>query len=288
MKKATWWRFNSMPGWKCENPEHTKVYYILKKMKPTSKFDVIEVKNGKLQVVGNRRGGSEPSTFTKQGGNYLLVNGGFFKMDNTFRSVGRTSVTNDRRRYVPIPQRYAQYYEKVTGEDGSYLSSGPSLKHRLNVQRPEFLWNTANSEITGSLAHASQPNERLVLVKTSTGDKFIFVYTAENPRKSSTRGHPGNGQTVNEMRTLILLWLKHFRPGVKTSSIIQFVNLDGGGSIYVSWNKGSRERRIARGNIGDETPHGTIKDPESGRILDPRTVPSFIKLFTTTLETIEE
>lgn len=279
-KTATWWRFNSVDGWGCKIPAQQREYKVLEKMKPTIKFDVIEVKSGNLQIVGNPTDGSPPEDFASKRGNYLLTNAGFFTMDKTHRSVGPTSST---RKMVPIPPEYKEYYEKVTGEDGSYLWSGPSLTRNLDLLNgDEFNFFDPNySNMYGSLAHAGQPNERLVLVKLKNGDKYMFVYTADKPRRSESKGggiHPGNGQTINEMRELILFWFVQFKPEVRASSMTQFVNLDGGGSLYVSWNeRGKRERKIARGSIEDETPHGVIKNHKE-EVIDIRTPTNLIKI----------
>ncbi|KAF1971029.1 hypothetical protein BU23DRAFT_198505 [Bimuria novae-zelandiae CBS 107.79] len=227
MQKATWRRYNSVSGWRCKIPQQNKEYKILSGMKKkTSKFDVIEIKNGHLKVVGNRAGGSLPKEFVRQGGNYLFINGGFFTMDRT----------------VPIPQEYARYYERVVGEDHTFVWAGPPLKRPVNLMEAKFKWTNQNARIRGSLAHANQPNEYLVLVKTSNGNKYIFVYTAENARIG---GGKGKGQSVNEMRELIILWFKQSHKTFRVSSITQFVNMDGGGNIYVSWNHGAEETMIA-------------------------------------------
>lgn len=235
-------------------------------MKRNGKLDVIRVMNADLSVVGNPTGGTSPHEFARGRGDYLLSNGGFFVMggQDAYSSVGQSSSTPNS---VNIPAAYNQHYDELRGEDNTFLWSGPSLRTSLNLNAAEFQYRdaqgqqTATSRVAGSLAHASQPNERLVIVTLPNGNKYLFIYTTTRRR---------DGVTVNKMRALIETFLREFHH-VTLAQTSQVLNLDGGGSMYVSWNHGRRERVIAGGSNRDETPN---------QVADPRRVANLLRIST--------
>jgi hypothetical protein len=256
---ATWWTFNSRPGWKegvaAGTPEHT----ILAKMRPNGKFDAVKVDAGYMEVVGKKSGGAEPGAFEKEvGEGYLLSNGGFFNLNNRDAVGDVVLMINDqpvKQDSEPIPSIYQNNYIKVTGDDGSFFHSGPPLPPSGDINFNHAKWKywkdagkttqTSESKLVGSLAHASQANERLALVEMDDGDYYLFAYTA---------AHRADGLNIKGFRDLIVLF---FGSGfTEHGSPTQSVNLDGGGSIHVSWNDGSGGEpvRIARGAIADEIP----------------------------------
>lgn len=251
--KVYWSSFNKKRGWNTKVTDK-KVKKVLKKMRDFGKFDVIGVKYAYMSIEGNPTGGTSPSEFTAhvtRRGSYILCNGGFFNM-KTKAPVGETSLS---KTYDEIPKPYVDDYVKVNGNKG-FIHSGPSLLTPASYSAPRWRYSkgknkqrTSYSKLTGSLAHASQPNERLVLVTMRNHDKLIFVYTAR--RRT-------NGLNTRGMTDLMHLWFKTYT-NLKLSDVVQAVNLDGGGSIYVSWNHLGVEKKIAAGNIGDEFPAGTAR-----------------------------
>ncbi|KAJ4297667.1 hypothetical protein N0V90_005561 [Kalmusia sp. IMI 367209] len=252
--KVNWSSFNKKRGWNTKVKDR-KAKKILTKMRDFGKLDIIGVKYAYMSIEGNPSGGTSPSKFTAgptRRGSYVLCNGGFFNM-KTKAPVGETSLSQT---YDPIPPEYADDYVKVNGNQG-FIHSGPSLlSPAISYSDPKWRYSkgknkqrTRHSKLTGSLAHASQPNERLVLVTMKNHDRLIFVYTA---RKRSS------GLNTRGMRDLMLLWVSTYTQ-YKVSDVVQAVNLDGGGSIYVSWNHLGVEKKIAAGNIADEFPAGSAR-----------------------------
>jgi hypothetical protein len=195
---------------------------------------------------------------------YLLTNGGFFFPDENNmearKPIGATSSSND---FVEIPPQYKQYYKEL--RDGNqFLSAGPSLKKTVPLRNMEFRWNNRNKRIAGSLAHASQSNERLAIAVVGR-DKYIFAYTAANRFKA--------GVDVNDLRDLIDTFLKAFTTS-SVAAATTVLNLDGGGSIFVAWRKRGKETVIARGSVNDDGP----PFENDGFNKKPREVANFLKL----------
>jgi hypothetical protein len=111
------------------------------------------------------------------------------------------------------------------------------------IDRPEFEYREENYNIRGSLAHASQPNERIAIAIVN-GDKYIFAYTAKERK---------NGVNVNKLRTIIDAFLTQFASS-SISAASTALNLDGEGSIYVAWRKRGVEKVLARGRVHDDGP----------------------------------
>ena len=51
-------------------------------------------------------------------------------------SVGETSVSSN---HIPVPGAHADLYQKLEGDDGSYLTCGPDLKQALDISDPDYL-----------------------------------------------------------------------------------------------------------------------------------------------------
>ncbi|KAF2691411.1 hypothetical protein K458DRAFT_397905 [Lentithecium fluviatile CBS 122367] len=264
--RVTWWSFNSRNSLRRALGNQSRARPFLTAMRMNGKLDVISVTNVDLSVVGILTGGTSPHQFAGRTGSYLLSNSGFFVMggQNAYSSVERTSSTPNS---VNIPTDYNRHYEELKGRDDTFLWSGPSLKMPLKLKDPEFWYRdaqgqqTATSRVPGSLAHANQPNERLVIVTLPNGNKYLFVYT-------TTR--TGDGVNVNQMRAVIETFLREFfRTTLAQTS--QALNLDGGGSLYVSWNQGGREQVIATGSNRDGTPN---------QVANPRRATNLLKIST--------
>jgi hypothetical protein len=229
-------------GWKETHRPTTNIGRILGHMTLKGKLDVVKLTKAKMDVVGDKRKGFLPSKIPVGKDKHLLTNGGFFWMSDVpeeIQSIGPTSLLNN---FKPIPPQYREYYEKLE-EDGQYLWAGPSLKSEVPINRREFDYEEGNYNIRGSLAHASQANERLAIAIVN-GDKYIFAYTAKERR---------NGVNVNELRTIIDTFLIQFASS-SISAASTALNLDGGGSVYVAWRKRGVEKVLARGMVHDDGP----------------------------------
>ncbi|KAJ4287791.1 hypothetical protein N0V90_012495 [Kalmusia sp. IMI 367209] len=235
------WRFKTREGWQHEITER-RVLDVMRQMHRKGKLDVIQMKRAHTSIIGEPDGRTDPHRERARSGSYMLVNGGFFIMGGATNmrfdvngqtldarqyshySVGRTTST---QLAVPIPPSQEHHYRKLQGDDGSYLYSGPTIKSRLDLNSPELKYrdssghSSAYTRIPGGVATSDQPNERVVTVTLSNGDKYF---------------------------------------GVNIRSAHAAINLDGGGSIYLSWNHGRREYVIAGGNLNGQTP-ATIASP---------------------------
>ncbi|KAF2786046.1 hypothetical protein K505DRAFT_368564 [Melanomma pulvis-pyrius CBS 109.77] len=241
--EVDWWAFNRMDsGWKETHPVTTNVGKVLNDITLKGKFDVIRLTNAKIDVVCNPDKAVLPNQIPVGIGKYLLTNVDFFWMSSKpekGQSIGPTILSPNSK---PIPDRYAEYYDELR-EGSKYLSAGPSLKSPVSLSHPKFAWNEENTKIPGSLAHASQFNERLAIAIVGR-DKYIFAYTAERR---------DNGVTVNKLRVIIDTFLKEFASS-SVSAASTALNLDGGSSIFVAWRKRGVETVIARGSVGDDGP----------------------------------
>jgi len=268
--KAEWHMFNSKRGWRQSAPKARKVKAVLTQLNANRKLDVVVVSNSQLSIVGNPTGGTHPEKFLRQQHHYLLTNGAFFDMNDgptRYFPVGESSTTPNS---VPIPQVYAQYYQTLTGNDGSFLHTGPSLKNRLTLDNnPDFEYRdakgqrTPNSKLVGSLAHASQPNERVALATFPDGTRYFFALTTRARKQ---------GLNLNGMRDAINIFLQQFGGTQhQPENALEIVNIDGGGSVYVAWNRGKRAEPlvIAQGSNNDETP---------GLHDNPRTVGNLLRI----------
>ncbi|KAF2714312.1 hypothetical protein K504DRAFT_496246 [Pleomassaria siparia CBS 279.74] len=265
------YRFQKRTGWS-DAVTAERVLAVLEKMKVDGKFDVIKMEKAATFCVGKSNGGTNPHDEAKKQGQYILANGGFFIMLTTtnmqsdvggdpldakayaYYSVGPASSTQNN---VSIPPSQKEYYRKLQGDDGSFLWSGPKLESRLDLSQPELKYKGVYRRIPGGVATAKSPNERLVTAKLADGTKFLFAYTSDR----------NGGVNLNLMRELIKIFLENYEQ-VNIRSATQVLNLDGGGSIYVSWNKGGEEYVIAAGNIHGQTPETVPR---------PRTVTTMVK-----------
>ncbi|KAK3214072.1 hypothetical protein GRF29_28g1970258 [Pseudopithomyces chartarum] len=246
-----------------------KVHGVLSKMPLLGKLDVIVLgRVAKTTVVGSSQGKTNPHEYEHDDGNYLLTNGGFFvtapkahekrpctlKVDwdgdrfdqeeCKFYSVGPASSWPN---FFPIPSSQGQYYQEIKGEDGTFLSAGPTIKEPLDLSRRELKWEPPYCNVVIGGVHTSgDPNERLVHVILPDGTKIIFVYTCANRFLY--------GCDMNKMRGIIDTFLQTYykTPIAKTQMAL---NLDGGSSIYVSWKeRGRRPRLIAVGSLETKVP----------------------------------
>ncbi|KAF2447238.1 hypothetical protein P171DRAFT_471585 [Karstenula rhodostoma CBS 690.94] len=278
------WTFERKTGWsnglkRLEEHRNRKIAArdILERMTDGGILDVIRVKKAQITVKGKQNGGSLPNEYLHDEGNYVLCNGGFFvrrKKEGEHYdrwSIGKTSSTTN---HYDIPIDYQGYYDYLNKDvdPNNYLASGPRLDrhHPLEFSLDIFKFfedpATKKDPSTyalkaGSLAHASEPNERLVIAELQNGDKYIFAYTA------TTRNH---GVDLNKMREIVEEFLEVFH-GVKKAKKI--LNLDGGGSLYLAWKPANKHfREIAKGKSADEsTQAGSGTE-------DPRKVTNFVKL----------
>ncbi|KAJ4353443.1 uncharacterized protein N0V89_005172 [Didymosphaeria variabile] len=110
---------------------------------------------------------------------------------------------------------------------------------------PDWVYHDETKKITGSLSHASEPNERLALAIAKDGDRYIFVYTADSRR---------DRLTMRGWRNMILKWFEIWLR-MEVYDLKQLINLDGGTSINVVWKaNGKPPKRIARGSVRDTLP----------------------------------
>ncbi|KAJ4292800.1 hypothetical protein N0V90_009463 [Kalmusia sp. IMI 367209] len=225
----------------------------------------------------------------------LITNGNFFVMGGTKGlewqaggpvvndvakydkfSVGFTTTTEAQ---VDIPDSHIAYYEEFKGDDGSSMMCGPGLKTPLDMSRPELQYwckappqqtshslsaptmpqwvQTVYAAVPGSLAHVSQPNERLVTVILTDELKYVFSYTSMRRK----------GMDLNQMRDLIKVFLGTF-PKANIREAKQVLNLDGGGSIFVDWVKNGKHTIIAAGGLDGGAP---------GTNFRPRTVQTMVR-----------
>ncbi|KAH7138191.1 hypothetical protein B0J11DRAFT_587319 [Dendryphion nanum] len=261
-ERAIWYRYQTCNNWRSLNTNHV-AKEVLTWMEPNGKFDAIKLVNGALEVVGRQDGPTNPNDHMQRAGNYLLCNGAFFKMGKPkqYYPIGQTSSTTN---VFPIDPLYANDYQQISNSGGSqYLMSGPSLLEDLDLTHPRFHYWGEHEEnpwvkIPGSLAHGFESNERLVYGKVGH-DLYIFTYTSDE------RAH---GVDFNQMRGVIIAFMKKNVQGFQNFD--QLTNLDGGGSIFVSWTHGNVSEMIAQGNKGDETPG--MPPPH------PREVVNFLKI----------
>ena len=202
-----------------------------------------------MYPVGSSKGphvhGVHYTEYTSRPGNFLITNGTFFQnrgTTNKYAAVDDTSITDLIR---PLPMEYAEYYEAIQGERGTFLQSAPGLMQPLCMASDEWEWNRETRKIAGSLSHGFNENERLALAVGKNGDKFVFVYTAHSRN---------DGLDFNGRRDMILKWLGIWY-SMDTKDLEQLVSLDGGTSINVVWKGNDRPpKRIAQGSIGDSMP----------------------------------
>ena len=162
------------------HPVTSEAGKVLNGMTLNSKFDVVKLTNAELDIVGNLDSSSLPSQILVGNGKYLLTNGGFFRMSRTpenRQSIGPSSLSPNSE---PIPQLYRDYYAELR-EGSKFLWAGPSLKTGVPLREEAFKYESPQKDVPGSLAHASQPNERLAIAIVGR-DKYIFTYTATKRR----------------------------------------------------------------------------------------------------------
>jgi hypothetical protein len=213
-------------------------------------LDVIRVNNGQIQVEGKASGGSHPEEWLTEPGSYVLSNGGFFRMDGDKQPrIGKASHTTNA---YPIPQEFLSDYAYLGSRtENNFFATGPKLDKDLVFSDPKWkYWENRQAKIvsavakkSGSLAHESEPNERLVYVELRSGYRYLFAYTAWNKE---------HGVDLNKMRAIILVFLRHMQSVTAPTKIL---NMDSGGSVYVAWKPAGRPFEVlARGETGDGVP----------------------------------
>lgn len=185
-------------------------------------------------------------------------------------SVG-PSVSTSNKRYLEVDEEYKSDYKELRGDDGTFLWSGPSLKEPINLEEPRFqCWvkdtkrQSKYTKIPGGLSHANQPNERLALVQARQA-KVVFAYTSRRR----------NGLTINQLRTVIDVFLRTYLDGRTIANTELALNLDGGGSVFVGYHsKGKTYHIVAGDQQADEAVPLGLRDPAG---LKFRAVANFVR-----------
>ncbi|KAJ4288046.1 hypothetical protein N0V90_012062 [Kalmusia sp. IMI 367209] len=267
--KVTHWKFNTMGDVDTYNVDaNAKV--VLKAMNKNGQLDVVKISSGDLTVVGDVPDpdlilrGTDPNTFTKKGGNYLLTNGGFFQHMETrprsFEPAGEDTMVKTADGTVkayeepyPVPEEYAEFYDQIDGLDNTRVHSGPDLKKSIpGIDTESGIWKYSDNDpiLVGRLSHASQPNERLALVRFGK-THYSVAYTC----KETVIGRRQCGINTNKFKKLIDLFFTEMgQAGKSISSSTQAVCLDGGPSISMTWNEGLTMEKLSLGGAGDTTP----------------------------------
>jgi hypothetical protein len=285
--KVTHWKFNKFEDSKNYKGD-ASAKAVLDEIVLKGQLDVVKVATGDILVTGTvgrdpddevdiiHKDGTDPKKFAKDGGNYLLINGGFFQhlfiRPKPYWPVGATkieaggklvdlSVTADdwNQNAIPIMKEYAPYYQKIEGIKGTFVHSGPQLKTAIpEVNSASGVFKYVGDQMEkGALDHASQANERIALV-TFASTRYVFAYTCETREC---------GVHTNKLRDIIDKFFTKMESGKSLSSSTQAVCLDGGPSIYMSWNHGKTEDKIAMGGNGDLTPPSTAHGRNMGTVL---------------------
>lgn len=257
--KVEWWSFRREDDdWaQALSPSH-KARKILKYMPRDSKFDAVKLHRADMQVVGDPKKSILPEEWPVGHGSYLLTNGGFFARAKRLEDeipIGQTSLRPD---FKPIPELYAKYYEELRDGD-QFIWSGPSLKTNLPLHEPQFVYKKSNN-YWESLNHAGSSNERLAVAFVGQ-DKYVFTHMADDRHT--------DGVDVNELRTLIDEFLKAFGgPGASVLSASTVLNLDGGGSVWMSWREGGRDQHVIAKGSGKDDGLPFSDRPFAGKVRD--------------------
>src|SRR5690242_20338199 len=218
--KVTHWKFNNIGLTKTDNVDaDANAKLVLDGMTEECQLDVVKVSSGELTVVGNvndpeviltTKRGTDPNSFTKKGGNYLLTNGGFFQhmemRPNSFEPAGEDTVVKTADGTVmgyenpfPLPPDYAPFYDQIDGIESTRVHSGPDLKKTIpEIDARSGIWryNENDVNLVGRLSHASEPNERIALVRFGS----IYYSIAYTCMARS------NGATTNKLKKIIDLF----------------------------------------------------------------------------------
>jgi hypothetical protein len=265
--KVTHWKFNTMGDPNSYNAD-ANAKAVLVRMKRNTQLDVVKVLSGDLTVVGNvndqdvilsTKRGTDPEAFTRKGGNYLLTNGGFFQhlemRPRSFEPAGEDTMVKTADGTVmgydepfALPAAYAQFYDQIDGLENTRVHSGPDLKKVIpEISDKSGIWkyNAQDPILVGRLSHASEPNERIALVRFGK-TYYSVAYTCMNR---------DCGIDTNTFKvTIDLFFSKMGETGKSISSSTQAVCLDGGPSISMTWNEGTTMEKLSLGGAGDNTP----------------------------------
>jgi hypothetical protein len=212
-------------------------------------------------VAGSPAGPSKPKDFARQTGNYVLSNANFFvvpgkngltfdvpcaPLDTTKYGNYAVGPTTSTKNHVDIPSVHNKYYAEFKGDDRTSSWSRSELRNELDLSRPELRYfeadktQTPYTKIPGGVATANQAIERLVTATLVDGSRYFFAYTSKRT----------DGIDLKQMRELVGEFLQQYYSS-SINSARQVFNLDGGQSIYVSWNSRGKETMIARGGQMD-------------------------------------
>jgi hypothetical protein len=265
--KVTHWKFNTMGDPNSYNAD-ANAKAVLVKMKRNTQLDVVKVLSGDLTVVGNvndqdivlsTKRGTDPEAFTRKGGDYLLTNGGFFQhlemRPRSFEPAGEDTKVKTADGTVmgydepfPLPAAYAQFYDQIDGLEDTRVHSGPDLKKVIpEISDKSGIWkyNAQDPILVGRLSHASESNERIALVRFGK-TYYSVAYTCMNR---------DCGIDTNTFKvTIDLFFSKMGETGKSISASTQAVCLDGGPSISMTWNEGTKMEKLSLGGAGDNTP----------------------------------
>ncbi len=126
----------------------------------------------------------------------VYVDGGYFNAGErhsghpSHRPIGPTSTLHTSS-YIPTPSKYESDYEKIVGDDGTYISSAPVLGRegknvfpRSKLDESKFNYETVRSgkatQLPGELYHMSDPNPR-------AGISFSSKNREDNRSNSSSK-----------------------------------------------------------------------------------------------------
>lgn len=163
----------------------------------------------------------------------------------SYRPIGPTSTANTSS-YIPTPSNYKSDYERITGDDGTYMSSAPVLGRdgknvfpKSKLDESKFNYETVRSgaaiQLPGELYHMSDPNPRAGIAFSSknTGDTRSHSSSKQNRTRIATattvreRGPKNDGFTMAEWSSVMnRLSGININPG-------DAINLDSGKSVVM-------------------------------------------------------
>lgn len=269
--KVTHWKFNTKGDPTTYNAD-ANAKLVLQSMRRNGQLDVVKVSSGDLTVVGNVVSGTNPDTFAKKGGNYLLTNGGFFQhmimRPRSFEPAGEDTQVKTADGSVkgykepfPLPADYAPFYDQIDGLENTRVHSGPDLKKNIpEIDAKSGIWkyNENDPNLVGRLSHASEANERIALVRFGA-TYYSLAYTCQLREC---------GIDTNKFKKIIdLFFSKMGETGKSISSSTQAVCLDGGPSISMTWNAGTTMEKLSLGGKGDTTPAQGAKGREVSNLI---------------------
>lgn len=256
---------------------------VLNKINNNCLFTAVVLTSARSSVVGLKTGLITPTDYINGNdpGTALITSGAFFIMgrdkaliadfNNGVKgkplppeqykgfSVGPTSLTKN---IVDVPSVVKDLYVTYTADDGTYITSGPDLRKRIDVPiAPQSQVNTNAGRLTywiygddgkpivpktksqfvhlpGGVVTSNERNERSVVVIVNDSTKIVCAYT----------GPKAFGKTINEMSDLISVFMQNYLDGKKIETTQLALNLDGGGTTYIAWVNNGKTDVLAVGN----------------------------------------